>query len=297
MRLYLAVATWCLVALPIGTDLTAGENAERAIGNPAGWAQVSAPSEDAITCANWSLRSWRLDHCSAQLPAIVPNDELAPRRDPLPFPFECPFEAKYLLARRVALSLGKAWLVGCDLGTHGGGLWLVDAEGHREAVLWNERVWDITTVGGRVFVLSQAGTGDLGQILGVSGPEGPLSARPLAKTPGYPIGLFHRNDGLIVLTTAGLFGMKGDEVSPLTRFDLSGLLPTSVLSTDSGEIYVAMRHFALRLRRGSDGWVQEWLAPVDCQAFRKRKERPCDCLTGVESVPADPSNRQQVQRP
>jgi hypothetical protein len=217
MRFYLGLATCCLVAVP-EADFASAENVIRVIGNPAGWAQVGAPSEDSITCANWSLRSWRLDRCSAQVPAIVPNDELEPRRDPLPFPFECPSEAPALLARRVALPLGKAWLVGCDLGERGGGLWLVDAEGHRAGALWNERVRDITSVGGRAFVLSQAGVDDLGQILVVPGPDGPRAARPLARTPGYPIGLFQRDDGLVVVTTAGLFQVNSENVSPLTRF-------------------------------------------------------------------------------
>ena len=296
MRFYLALATWYLVALPT-TSLGSNENARPAIGNPDGWAQVDAPSEDSITCANWSLRSWRLGHCSAQVPVIVPNDELAPRRDPLPFPFECPFETPHLLARRVALPLGKAWLIGCDLGTHGGGLWLVDAESQEKTALWNRRVWDITRVGDRVFILSQAGVDDLGQILYVPAPDVSQGARPVARTPGYPIGLFRGDHSLVVVTTAGLFGMKGDEVSPLTRFDLSRLLPTSTVSTESGVIYVAMRHFLLRLRKRPDGWVQEWLAPVDCQAFRERKERPCDCLTGVESLPTDPNKRQGLPRP
>lgn len=281
MRLCLGIVTLCFAAVSLGSDLAAGEIARCSANTPNGWASVGAPSEESITCANWTLRSWRLEPRPGLVPAIVPNDELVPRQDLVPFPFHCPFETEHLLARRVALDVGREWLVGCDLGTHGGGLWVVSAAGHKETKLWNERVWEITTIGDRVLVLSQDGNGELGLILEIAASDGVWRARALSKMPGYPIGAVQRDDGVIVITTAGLFSVIGDQVSALSRFDLSGLLPTSALSTDSGEIYVAMRHFALRLRQVSGRWVQDWLAPVDCQSFRKRDERPCDCVLGI----------------
>ena len=279
-----SAAVLCLAALP-GAVGSPGVQHTRdgAAGTPWGWAQVNEPSDETITCANRTRRSWRLEPTPAGPPGAVPNDELVPRCDALPFPFECPFETKYLLARRVARAMGNQWLVGCDLGTHGGGLWLVGPTGQREAKLWGERVWDIVELGGVLFALTEDAEGN-GLVLKLEASGGTWASRPAIRAPGYPIGLFLKDGSTLVLTRAGLFRAAHGAVASLLRFDLGRLLPTSTAITDKGDIYVAMRHFLLRLRQVSGEWVQEWLAPVDCQAFRKRDRGPCDCMTGFEST-------------
>ena len=84
------------------------------------WVRVPEPTADDLICANWTLRSWRLRPDGHEEPAVVPNDDMVPRRDWLPFPFECPYESEDIPARRVATRLMDRWLVGCDLGERGG---------------------------------------------------------------------------------------------------------------------------------------------------------------------------------
>jgi hypothetical protein len=206
MRLCVGVAAWYFAAVSFGSDMAPGDG-QCATRTPEGWVSVGVPSEESITCANWTLRSWRLEPRPGLPPAILPNDELTPRRDVVPFPFDCPFETEHLPARRVALAVGRDWLVGCDFGSHGGGLWIVNGAGHREAKLWNQRVSEIAAIDDRVLVLSQDEDGDQGQVLEAAASDGVWRARFLAGMPGYPFAAVQRSEGVIVLTTAGLFGV------------------------------------------------------------------------------------------
>jgi hypothetical protein len=81
----------------------------------------------------------------------------------------------------------------------------VSAAGYKEERLWNERVWDISTIGDRVLVLSQDGKEELGLSLEVAEFEGAWRARPVSGMPGYPIDAFRRDSLVIVATTTGLF--------------------------------------------------------------------------------------------
>jgi hypothetical protein len=156
-------------------------------------------------------------------------------------------------------------------------LWLVDGAGANAERLWQESVWDVTKIQDHAMVLTRGDTPDTGVILTVSKSAEKWGIRRRIEVPGLAVGIFVRDDSLLVVTQKGLFRI-GKTVTTIMRFSLEPMLPTSIALASSGDVYVGMRHFTMRLRERSGHWSREWLAPRDCAHFRKRSRRPCDCI-------------------
>jgi hypothetical protein len=245
---------------------------------PVGWTEVDEPSKADLHCANWSPLSWRVESTAQGMPTIIAHDELAPRRDFVPWPFTCPLEGDGRVARRVAYDLGTAWLLGCDLGSYGGGLWLIARDDSSRAALWNARVWDIVLAQGRTWALTEGTESGSGLVLEVVAQENSWAVRRRAEVRGYPVGLVEWEGGVLLVTREGLFALGERSATLLMPLDLDRLFPTSVALSERGDVYVAMRHYLLRLRSTSTGWSRQWLAPAQCPSFRPRLDRPCECV-------------------
>jgi hypothetical protein len=178
----------------------------------------------------------------------------------------------------VAADLGTAWLVGCDLGSYGGGLWLVANDGTSKQALWNERVWDIVFVQEHTWALTKSAEYDSGLVLEVVPQDGSWAVRRYAEVRGYPVGLLGWEDTILVVTRKGLFALAERSSTLLMPLELDGLFPTSVAMSENGEIYVALRHYLLRLRGAPGGWTRQWLAPASCRSFRPTHDHPCECV-------------------
>jgi hypothetical protein len=258
---------------------------------PVGWVEVAEPSEGSLRCANWSPFLWRVEPAEEGVPVVVGDDGLRPRRDPIPWPFGCPSEGDGRIARRVAANLGTAWLVGCDLGSYGGGLWLVASDGTSREAWWSERVWDIVVAQARTWALAEGAEYGSGVVLEAVPQEGSWAVRPYAEVRGYPVGLFGRGRKIFLVTRKGLFALAERSATLLMPLDLERLFPTSVATSQNGDVYVAMRHYLLRLRSTSAGWTRQWLAPASCRSFRPMHERPCECVRPDDAhPPADPGD-------
>lgn len=258
---------------------------------PVGWVEVGEPSTADLHCANWSSLAWRVVSTGEGVRAIVLTDELTPRRDFVPWPFTCPLEGDGRVARRVAYDLGTAWLLGCDLGSYGGGLWLVARDDSSRAALWNARVWDIVLAQGRTWALTEGTEYGSGLVLEVVAQENSWAVRRRAEVRGYPVGLVEWEGGVHLVTREGLFALGERSATLLMPLDLDRLFPTSVALSESGDVYVAMRHYLLRLRSTSTGWRPQWLAPAQCPSFRPTLDRPCECVAGQPASHPDPSPR------
>jgi hypothetical protein len=181
-----------------------------------------------------------------------------------------------------------AWLLGCDLGSYGGGLWLVARDGTTRTTLWNGRVWDIVLAQGRTWALTEGTQYGSGLVLEVVQQDGSWAVRRRAEARGHPIGLLEWEGGILLVTREGLFALGDRNATLLTSLDLGRLFPTSVAMSESGEVYVAMRHYLLRMRHTSAGWTREWLAPAHCPSFRPMLDRPCECVAGQPASLPDP---------
>jgi hypothetical protein len=246
------------------------------LASPTAWVGVTAPSGVQRVCANWSLDSWRVERRADGVVAMAHNDELRPRRDPLPFDFRCELETPARPARRVALRAEKHWLVACDLGNHGGGLWVLTDAGRPVERLSRERTWDVVRVLGRLFALTQDSDGR-GLVLEVERDVAGYRVRRRASTAGYPIALVSWRDRLLLISRSGLYAVGGHGAGALIEYDLSALYPTSAIVGSSGAIYVAMRHYLLVLQPTGRGWQAQWMAPATCPTFEKTGEK-CDCI-------------------
>ena len=72
------------------------------------------------------------------------------------------------------------------------------------------------------------------------------------------------------------------EVSVIADADFRGLYSDSVVKLSTGEIFVGMRHFIVRITRAGSQSEVTWLAPSNCTEF-KAQDPACVCSTSSGS--------------
>lgn len=262
----------CVVALTMAV-VPGGATERRA--TPRGWTMVEAPREDARVCANWTLRSWRVQIGKDAQVEFVTNDELNPPREHVPFPFQCPGDRGERRARLSAVALGTQWLVGCDFGEFGGGLWRTEIDGSRSQRLWNDGIVALTLSGTRILALARDPSLQSSALLEVHTVGDTWAVSTSEEMAGWPVGMLEA-DAIRVVTSAGVFNV-GDTVTKIVDLELDGLMPSSVVAPEEGSLFIGLRHYVLHLRQTGDRWTQEWLAPEGCAAFEKTVTKPCRC--------------------
>lgn len=276
--IFTSVLLWTLVAPTAGGRCVAPTESPLSTesGMPAGWVRTDEPTADQLRCANWATRAWQVGQTAGAELNLTTIDELRPRQDPLPWPLTCPGESPDLPARRIAKEVGDRWIVGCDGGSRGGGLWAFSADGRGAETLWHYPVREVEVIQGRLLVLGESTPGETAVLELSSKPR--WTAQPRASVPGTPVGLISQDGDILVVTTAGLFAIgKGEINTQLMGWDLQHLYPTSIARGRHGEIVIGMRHYVVQIRPTAKGWIRDWLAPADCPSFRPALEGPCAC--------------------
>lgn len=187
-------------------------------------------------------------------------------------------------ARRHVVRLNDGWLIGYGGGEFGGSLWWYTAptsghriaEGNVVAVVPMAHGREALVFGG----LAHMGT-DQGRVFRfTASPERPelRLVSDLAASPQAVVA--ESEQSALVLTTRQLWRVPAaGAAESLCALDSRFLYPRSVAVLPSGEVWVGMRHFVVRLKPAGGGSCDvQWFAPTDCaNLVRHRAEGECTC--------------------
>jgi hypothetical protein len=260
------------------------------------WVRVPIPSAHsrALECGNYS-RSWYVEQASERTLKVTQGAE---RRveDPIPFQIASSQDRQ---GDRHVVRYNSGWLVGFDAGEFGGGLWWhrsADSSGSRvrrprippvssfdfyqaSNVKWFARVDDELLV---LMGLDHLG-GRSGSIFHVRAFGSDVALIPWTGLDGSPYGWIARGRSLLVLTDSSVYELTAPaDTRVVHRFttELIGLYPTSVVAVESGQLYIGMRRYVIRLAPTVGGGYDEtWWVPKNCLHFRLKQN--CECVAST----------------
>ena len=247
---------------------------------PKGFVPFPKPSKDsdALRCANYSAREWRVSLSAEQLQIRL--DTKRDHQDALPSEITSKNVVVGSKGERHVIPVNDGWLIGIDVGEFGGGLWWFGTDGSRSKKLSDENVHGFVNTS--IGTLAIVGLGHLGvesgQVLRITSDKAGNRKSEIFADFGFAPAAFvaESPDSIIILTTFGLVRMKtSGSVERLLRTNYRDLYPTSMTLSASGVLHVGMRHFVTRLTPIGNSYEEEWFAPADCTAFTTPD---CDCI-------------------
>lgn len=155
-------------------------------------------------------------------------------------------------------------LVAYDSGEFGGELWWFDQSGTLREVISRENTFRILDTPTGILALTGLAhlMSDEGHILKLTPASDGWQVKRV-DLPGAPQAVLQDPDGSILVVTNQFVArvLAGPSVAVLHRGDWRGLYPNSLARTANGILYVGMRHFVVRLRPTSTGYLEDWLVP------------------------------------
>ena len=240
-----------------------------------------APNGDEWLCGVRSERSWEVAMVGGHV-RISERALTSRRRDHLPVPFDESDMPAVPQPRRYVLRVESGWLVALSAGEFGGSVWWVDERGAERRQLLRGNVEALESVGGRrlaVVGLAHAGT-DSGEIWElIEGADGEWRARWVGDLGSAPQAIAGAPDGTVLVLTnrAGLRRVQGtDRPERIAEVTYAGLQPRSMAISESGEIYIGMNRFVVRLTPTQGSYQEAWFVPEGCQRFRMTEDS-CTC--------------------
>ena len=192
-------------------------------------------------------------------------DDLRP--EPLPFPIEADVPHGLAL-RRSVVRVADGWIVGFNQGEFGGQIRWFSEDGTRSDPLSDELVDDFvrTEFGLFATVGISHGTSDEGRIVRIDqGDDCGWMVRPFLDLGGSPeVAALQPGGSLLVATSDRLLRVSPADRTIETLCDetgWAGLSPTSIAVTQSGTIYVGMRHGVAKIEKAGRSYRQRWLLP------------------------------------
>ncbi len=245
------------------------------------WQPYPAPTrgDRDWSCANWSSRRWAVSSTGGQLQITRQAPVTGPRQPDLPFPIEASdiggeggeYEGtRYLMGRSHVFRVSDGWLVGFDAGEWGGKLFWFSGDGSRFEEVFEHRVVSISAIDGRVLIFSSPHPEwHEGTVVEAYNTESGWTTRSFSTLPSSPLLSEPEGaDSILLLLRSGLFRLhKNGSVEPLVAANFDGLYPSSFVRLDTGEVYIAMRHFVVVLTPTGGKWSTTWLVPSDCTKF------------------------------
>jgi|GEM_PF-724908 len=247
---------------------------------PPGWVLTSAPapSGEALQCANYSRKEWRVD-------SIGDGVTFAPRpaRDADPLPFSIVAKAREGTAgTRHVRAVTGGYLVGFDAGEYGGALFWFSTDGRTRQKLADGNVVAVAEL--RSGIVAFTGLAHLGvsegKVLRVKRDGALWAAAPwLDLGAAAEAVAVESPDSALVLTTSSLLRVTScGDTRQLASPNHDALYPSSMAIDPKGVVYVGMRHYATRFVPQGDGaYAEEWLAPAGCSVARLKKF-DCECV-------------------
>jgi hypothetical protein len=248
------------------------------LNEPPGWAE--APSSQADP-GLWECAGYggsvivSLEEGSVRI-GKPPDEE--PQQDPLPQHLKL---SKEMVGGHSLLRTADGWLVGFDDGEFGGGLWWFNSEGDQNRKLLSENVHSIYRSPDGILVLVGLAhlSLDSGKLYRFTETTEEVAVKLVADLGGSPEASALDPEGRLVVATPRSV-VAVDYTGNVFRLYKSGenlIYPTSVVIDSTGNIFVGMRFFVLRLVPGNNAQFQpQWLMPTECKSFRIVK-RICTC--------------------
>jgi hypothetical protein len=186
-------------------------------------------------------------------------------------------------ARRYVVRLSGGWLIGYGGGEFGGSLWWYAAPGAGRRIGEGNVVDILPVAGGREALvfggLSHMGI-DQGRVFRFTTTTEP-ELRLVSDLGASPeVAIAESDESALVLTTRQLWRVAvGGRAERLCALESVYLYPRSMTLLPSGEVWVGMRYFVVRLKPSSDGKCDvQWFAPADCPSLvRQRPDEECAC--------------------
>ena len=186
-------------------------------------------------------------------------------------------------ARRYVVRLNGGWLIGFGGGEFGGSLWWYSGPEAGRRVAEGNVVDIIPMAQGRealVFAgLAHMGI-DQGRVFRFTATTEPQLhlVSDLAASP--QVAVAESEASALVLTTRKLWRVPAERAAEsLCALESLYLYPRSMAVLSSGEVWVGMRHFVVRLKpNGGERCDVQWFAPADCTKLARRgAEGECTC--------------------
>jgi hypothetical protein len=185
-------------------------------------------------------------------------------------------------ARRYVVRLDGGWLIGFGGGEFGGSLWWYTAPASGRRIAEGNLVDIIPVAHGREALvfggLAHMGI-DEGRVFQFTSNPGRSELRLVRDFQASPrAAIAEAENSALVLTTQRLWRVSPQGAAEsLCALDSLYLYPRSIAVLPSGDVWVGMRHFVVRLRP-NDGRVCEvqWFAPSNCVSFVTHGEE-CSC--------------------
>jgi hypothetical protein len=239
---------------------------------PSGWTiyQIPTDGSDALRCANYSKKEWRVSLLDTGQANIALLSEPHTKSSGLELPPGVKLQ-RGMLGHRSNLRVKNGWLLGFDGGEFGGGLWLATLDG-KTHLLSEENVHGFveTTQGVLVFVGLDHMDTDSGKVMIVPyAITSKTDLKTLVNLDGAPQAFTKLSaDTALVVTTHGISRITATGASERLLSRSFGMLyPNSIVSAPDGTIYAGMRLFVVRLMLRSGGFTEQWLVPEHCEKF------------------------------
>lgn len=246
-----------------------------------GWSAYPKPKMDSpdMICGNRSRMRWVVASSGSQI-RITQWSNPVPADLPLHLD-ETTFSARKS-ARRHVLEVDDGWLIGFDAGEYGGALWWLSQDGSKRERLVNENVQGIAMLGSRIVVLTGLAhlSMDTGHAFDLThGHEGRWRAGLRTDLGASPLAFTVQPDmSIMFMTFSGVRRLEPNgKVEQLSDGDFGFLYPGSVAVLPSGEIYVGMNLYVMRLTPSNAGYREEWFIPKEC-ARHEIRGLDCVCL-------------------
>ncbi|HET7502553.1 MAG TPA: hypothetical protein VFK02_16145 [Kofleriaceae bacterium] len=234
-------------------------------GLPSGWSIVRTPGQRELACANQSRDEWRIaiDDAGVHITS-------AARREPDEGP-ELPFalsEDRAMRGRRHVLAVDGGFLVGTDAGEWGGALYWFNQDGTRRAQIAGANVRGLVALGaGEVLVLEGLNHMSLreGTARWVVRDHGAWRSAHTATLDAGPSTLVAAPDAVYTVTPTSLTRIKRDRTVQIVQpLDTTSLYPESMTVDATGQLWIGMRHYVVRLTPAGARYTVAWLARGPC---------------------------------
>lgn len=190
--------------------------------------------------------------------------------DASPLPFELkPGPAKEgLSGRRTTLKVDDGWLVGFNAGEFGAGLWWFSPDGKDRYRISDDHVIEFFHASSHVIAITGAEHGGMskGKAIRLAKDE---KKRWITEAPTdlgeSPFAAIKDGDGALLVVThtrlikANLLTKTVDTLMYQAFWD--GLYPNSVAISDSGAIFIGMRHGVAKIEKKQGTYKSSWLLP------------------------------------
>jgi len=243
---------------------------------PAGWIAIDPPDEDRMRCANYSDDEWQVavDGDQVHVTPATPHEpdtgpEVAFKPDTIPG------------GRRHSLAVADGFLVGYDAGEWGGALYWVAADGKTHTEIAKENVRGVFVYGDADTAVAFEGLAHMGIDEGAvrwlkRAPNG-WTTDTVGKLDGVPQAIVAAPDAFYAITLESLVRIRFDHtIDTIQKVTTQGLYPDSMAVDATGQLWIGMRQFVLRLTPAGGTYTAQWLVEARCKTVTQ-VDLSCRC--------------------